>query len=466
MVARLSYRRLARKRKLEVVSREKARPKHIWRVFSLSATMVFMQKKNPRALPVILLAIFLDLVGYGILVPVVPQLFANPDSVYYVLSSSTPLAVGYIFLGFLIATYPITQFFSAPVLGQLSDRHGRRPILTIALVGTAVGFLILSIGIVTHNIFLLFFSRVVDGVSGGAISVAQAAIADLTRPKERAKHFGLIGAAYGTGFIIGPVLGGILSDSTLISWFSITTPFLFAAALSGFNAFLVYRYVGETNSRIVGIPIRFYKGLADIIRAYGLKRLRAVFGTNFFFHVGVTFVATFFSVYLIDRFNMTQIGIGYYIGYAGLWIVIAQAVLVPLLSRYYDEVVLLRWSLVLGSLGIFAFYLPYTIPGLLLAGAFFALANGISMSLLPSLVSRRAPATIQGEIMGINTSVQAFSQIAPPVLAGFLAATIAPAAPVYIAGAAVGAAWLVFIFFVRREKNEDPTSKHYQKTVL
>lgn len=422
--------------------------------------------RNPRAIPIVLLAIFLDLVGYGILVPVVPQLFANPDSLYYVLSPSTPMAVGYILLGFLIATYPMVQFFSAPIMGQYSDRHGRRPVLTIALIATAVGFFILAIGIVTHNIFLLFFSRFIDGAAGGSISVAQAAIADLTKPKERAKHFGLIGAAYGTGFIIGPVLGGILSDPTLISWFSITTPFLFAAALSLANAFLVFRYVGETNKRIQGAAINIYKGLGDIIRAYGMKRLRAVFGTNFFFNAGVTFVATFFSVYLIDRFHMTQLGIGYYIGYAGLWIVIAQAVLVPLLSRYYDEVVLLRWSLVLGSLGIFAFYLPYTIPGLLLTGAFFALANGMSMSLLPSLASRRAPGHIQGEIMGINTSVQAFSQIGPPVLAGFLAATIAPAAPVYIAGAAVGTAWLFFIAFVRREKSEHPASKNYQKTPL
>lgn len=410
-----------------------------------------MQKKS-RSLSIILLAIFLDLVGYGILVPVIPQFFANPDSPYYMLSASTPIAVGYIMLGFLIAAYPLIQFFSAPILGQYSDRHGRRPVLTLALAGTSLAFFIFAIGIYTRSIFLLFFSRAFDGIVGGNISVAQAAIADLTKPKERAKHFGLIGAAYGTGFIIGPVLGGILSDSSLISWFNISTPFIFAAILAAFNAFLVYRYVGETNLFTTSAPIKFYKGIYDIIRAYGMKRLRAIFGTNFFFNAGVTFVATFFSVYLIDRFDMTQLGIGYYIGYVGIWIVVSQAFLVPFLSKYFDEVGILRWSLILGSLGIFAFYLPYHIPGLLLTGAFFALANGISMALLPSLASRRAPANIQGEIMGINTSVQAVAQAVPPILAGFLAAVIAPSAPVYIAGAAVGAAWLVFIAFVRKEK--------------
>lgn len=402
-------------------------------------------------MPVILMAIFLDLVGYGILVPVVPQLFANPDSAYYVLSAATPITVGYIFLGFLIATYPMVQFFSAPILGQYSDRHGRKPILIIALVGTAISFLILSIGIVSKSIFLLFAARALDGICGGCISVAQAAIADLTKPSQRARHFGLIGAAYGTGFIIGPVIGGVLSDPGLVSWFSVTTPFIFAALLSLTNAFLVFRYVTETNQSLATKAIAWYKGVHDIIRAYGMKRLRAVFATNFFFNAGVTFVATFFSVYLIDRFHMSQLGIGYYIGYAGLWIVIAQAVLVPLLSRFYDEVGMLRWSLILGSLGIFSFYLPYTIPGLLLAGAFFALTNGITMTLIPSLASRRAPQHIQGEILGINTSVQAFAHITPPILSGFIAATITPEAPVYIAGAAVGAAWLVFVIFIRKE---------------
>lgn len=412
-----------------------------------------MQKSNPRrAMPVILFAIFLDLVSYGILVPVVPQLFANPASPYYVLSTSTPLSYGYILLGFLIAIFPIIQFFSAPILGQYSDIHGRRRVLTLALGGTAVSFVIFALGIMTKSLSLLFISRAIGGVVGGNISVAQAAIADITKPSERAKHFGLIGAAYGVGFIIGPVLGGILSDSHLVSWFTIATPFWVAAGLSAVNALLVYTLMGETRLSEKESVISWGKAIRDIIHAYGMKRLRSIFITNFFFNAGITFIATFFSVYLIDRFNMTQLGIGYYIGYAGIWIVISQAVFVPLLSRRYEEVTLLRWSLILGTVGIFAFYLPYTIAGLLIAGACFALANGISMALLPSLASRRASANIQGEILGINTSIQALAQVTPPILAGYLAAIIAPAAPVYIAGATVGMAWIIFIAFVRKEK--------------
>lgn len=412
-----------------------------------------MQNRNPRrALPVILLAIFLDLVSYGILVPVVPQLFANPESLYYVLSPGVPLAHGYIYLGFLIAIFPILQFFSAPILGQYSDIHGRRKVLTLTLVGTAVSFVIFALGISMKSIALLFISRAVGGILGGNISVAQAAIADITKPRERAKHFGLIGAAYGAGFIIGPVLGGILSDSSIISWFTLSTPFWVAAIFSAINALLIFTRMGETRAPEENVVISWSKSVYDIIRAYGMKKVRSIFATNFFFQAGITFVATFFSVYLIDRFQMTQIGIGYFIGYAGVWIIISQAVLVPLLSRKFEEVTLLRWSLILGSIAIFSFYLPHTVIGLMIAGACFALANGISMAALPSLASRRAPANIQGEILGINTSIQALAQSVPPILSGYLAATIAPSAPVYIAGGAVGIAWIVFMVFVRREQ--------------
>lgn len=413
-----------------------------------------MPKHNQRgSLTVILLAIFLDLVSYGILVPVVPQLLANPDSLYYVLAPEVPLAHGYIWLGFLIAIFPIIQFFSAPILGQYSDMHGRRRVLALTLFGTAVSFLVFSFGIISKSLTLLFVSRAIGGVLGGNISVAQAAIADLTKPSERAKHFGLIGAAYGAGFIIGPVLGGLLSDPSLVSWFNAATPFWFAATLSALNSLLILGYMGETNKRVRLTAITWTKSISDIIRAYGLRRLRPIFATNFFFNSGITFVATFFSVYLIDRFNMGQIGIGYFIGYAGIWIVLSQAVLLPLLSRRFEEVTLLRWSLILGTAGIFAFYLPHTIAGLLIAGACFALTNGISMAAIPSLASRRAPADVQGEILGINTSVQAMAQAVPPILSGFLAAIIAPSAPVYIAGAAVGVGWIVFMIFVRKESH-------------
>lgn len=405
-----------------------------------------------RTLFAVLLAVFIDLLSYGILVPVVPQLLANPASPYYMLPPGFTVQQGYILLGFLIAALPLILFFATPILGQYSDIYGRRKILTLALAGTAVSFSFFAVGVAMKSLTILFASRVAGGIFGGNISVAQAAIADVTPPRERAKNFGLIGAAYGLGFILGPVIGGILSDGHVAHWFNATTPFWFAAALSAANAFILFKAMKETKPvDDVGHrhKISWSESISHIVRAYNLKSLRGIFAANFLFQAGITFFATFFTVFLIDKFKMDQSAIGYYIGFTGLWIIVAQALVVRFLSKRFDETMILRASLIVGAALIFAYYIPLTLFGLLIVGAGFALVNGVSMAVLPSLVSARAPARSQGEILGINGSIQALAQVSPPILSGFLAAQISPFAPIFISGTVILAAWIVFVLLVR-----------------
>jgi DHA1 family tetracycline resistance protein-like MFS transporter len=151
--------------------------------------------KGRNPLGVVFFTAFVNMVGYGILIPIIPLLLADPTSEFFLLPAGFTVAQGYIILGFLVAIYPLMQFIATPVLGQLSDRHGRRRLLAFSLAGTSVSYFIFAIGIVTKNIPLLFIARAFDGITGGNISVAQAAIADVTHPKDRAKNFGLIGSA-------------------------------------------------------------------------------------------------------------------------------------------------------------------------------------------------------------------------------------------------------------------------------
>jgi predicted MFS family arabinose efflux permease len=208
----------------------------------------------------------------------------------------------------------------------------------------------------------------------------------------------------------------------------------------------------ETRESVKKFTLSWTQSIRHIFHAYGMKRVRAIFVTNFFFQSGLTFFATFFTVFLVSKFHMNQLGIGYYIGYAGIWIIVAQGVLLPYLSEKFEDVWLARFSLIAGSVAIFAYYLPHSLIGLGIVGALFALTNGISMATLPALASRRSPADIQGEILGINTSVQALAQAIPPILAGFLAANISPVAPVYISGGVIAVAWVVFMLFVQKEE--------------
>ena len=407
--------------------------------------------KEKRVLTVVLFAIFLDLLNNGIIVPVVPQLLANPGSPYYMLPASVPIGYAYIMLGLLIGIFPVIQFFSTPILGEYSDHYGRRKLLTLTLMGLGVCFLIFALGIVEKSLTLLFIARIVGGLSCGNIAIAQAAIADITPPAKRAARFGLIGAAYGVGFILGPVVGAVLSDSHILPWFTAATPFWFAAGLYAVSAIAVFFFMGETREPSGLKKINWFSAVKHVARAYGMKRIRPILAVNFLAWGGITLFGTFFTVFLIKSFGLSQIGVGYYIGYAGIWFIIAQAVVLRLLSKRYDEVTILRWFIILAAIGIFSYYIPTSIPGVIVSGALFALPTGVILGALPALASRRAGAHEQGEILGINASVQALSQAFPPILAGFLAARISPSAPIYAAGAVIAVAWVVFMVFVKRE---------------
>src|ERR1700750_1625496 len=181
-------------------------------------------KRSP--LIVIFTTVFIDLVGFGIVIPVLP--FYAEGTIF----NATPRTVGILF-----ASYSVMQLIFAPILGGLSDKYGRRPVLFLSIIGTGIGFLVLGLA---TTLWMLFAGRILDGITGGNISTAQAYIADVTTKEDRAKGMGLIGAAFGLGFIFGPAIGGILSR-----W-GIQVPFLFAAGLCFANATLLYFRLPET----------------------------------------------------------------------------------------------------------------------------------------------------------------------------------------------------------------------------
>src|SRR5213079_554879 len=217
-------------------------------------------KRSP--LLVIFTTVFIALVGFGIVIPVLPY-YAEGNKF-----GATPSQVGLLF-----ASYSVMQLVFAPVLGRLSDRYGRRPVLLISILGTCAGFLILGLA---TTLVMLFIGRIIDGISGGNISTAQAYIADVTTKENRAKGMGLIGAAFGLGFVFGPAIGGILSR-----W-GINIPFLFAGALAFANVILLYFTLPETvtpdhPARVSAASGRGWKQLIEALRQPQLTLVMTIY---------------------------------------------------------------------------------------------------------------------------------------------------------------------------------------------
>ncbi len=403
--------------------------------------------QSKLSLGTIFFTVFLDLVGVGIVLPVTVPLLLNPSTGVLPFEYSESLRT--ILLGFLIAAYPIASFFGGPILGALADKYGRKRLLLLSLVGSLIGYLIFAIGIYQQSIYLLFLSRLIDGFSGGNITIVQAAIADISDDTSKAKNFGLIGLAFGVGFVIGPFLGGKLSDPTLVSWFNYDTPFLFAAFLCLVNIGLVVRNFSETLQKPIHRSINVLTGIYNLKQAFLDARIRALFSAVFFYSLGFSFFTQFFQVYLVKRFDYTQSDIGNYFAYIGLCIAFVQGVVVRWLAVRYKSQQILRYSLPGLSVALFCMLLPEQGWQLYLVSPFIALFQGSSAPNTTSLVSQNAPAGEQGKMLGINQSVLSVGLALPPILAGFFD-SIDVRLPITAASLSVLIGWLLMLRFLKK----------------
>jgi MFS transporter, DHA1 family, tetracycline resistance protein len=361
-------------------------------------------KRSP--LVVIFTTVFIDLLGFGIVIPVLP--FYAEGTKF----NATPRTVG-----FLFASYSVMQLIFAPVLGRLSDKHGRRPVLLISIIGTGIGFLILGFA---TTLWMLFLGRILDGISGGNISTAQAYIADVTTKEERAKGMGLLGAAFGLGFIFGPAIGGILSR-----W-GVAVPFLFAAGLCFANATLLYFTLPETvtpdhparNSAAGG------RGFAQLFASLKQPRLGFVVIIYFFFVVAFSIMTTSFSLYTMFRFGYDAHTNGYLFAYVGLIAVVIQGMLIGKLVTRFGELPLVIAGALFFALSLFA--TPFVGPNaggllaLLIGGGIFSAGNSLATPALNSLASKSVGPAEQGSVMGVIQSAASLARAAGPTLAAIL----------------------------------------------
>ncbi|MEW6723089.1 MAG: MFS transporter [Candidatus Micrarchaeota archaeon] len=404
----------------------------------------------PSMLPV-MFTVFIDLLGFGIAIPVLAPLFLDPNCP--VMPPGADLASRTLTLGLLLAAYPLAQFFGAPIVGGLSDHHGRKKMLMLCLSATMAGYLVFAYGIMSGSLPLLFIGRLVDGFTGGSISVALSAIADISDPKEKSRNFGMVGMAFGLGFIIGPFLGGKLADPSVVGWFSYSTPFLFAAFLALANVLLVAFRFQETLVVRSKTSVDLLMGFRNIRRAASIPGLRTLFAFVFVLTLGFNFFTQFFPVFLIEKFSFTQSAVGDTFAYVGFWVALTQGLLNRKISAILPPEKILRYSVIATSAALALLLVPGEPVALLAVLTLIPISNGLTFPNYTALISNLGGKESQGEILGITQSIQALGMSIPPVIAGYLASADA-GMPVLAASVITFIAWAIFSVFFRRGKEK------------
>jgi DHA1 family tetracycline resistance protein-like MFS transporter len=372
-----------------------------------------------RPLLIIFLTIFVNLIGFGIIIPLLPF--------YAETFGASPIVIGLLF-----AVFSLCQLVAAPVLGDLSDRYGRRPILIFSLLGTVVSFAMLALA---HSVVMLFLARVVDGLSGGNISTARAYVADVTEPKDRARAYGLIGAAFGLGFIMGPALSGLLAQV------SYTAPIWAAAGLTFVAAAMAWFWLPETVHRAhagVGNPLSY---LPELLERTPIRRVLTV---DFIYWFAFSIFQTTFALFAARRFDFNASRTGYFMAAFGvLGAVIQGGFIRPIVKRTGDKTMFIAGAL-FSIAGLAAAATAHSVTLFAISLVPLAFGMGFGHPTVSSLVSRAGRGDEQGRVQGAASAVESLGRTLGPVWGNASLQRYGEAAPFYS-----GAAFLVLaVLFV------------------
>ncbi len=365
----------------------------------------------------VFLVVFVDLLSFSLILPLMPYIAAN-----YGLNS--------FFVGLLLATYPIGQVFGTPILGRLSDRFGRKPILLLSVAGTFLA--LISLGLIllynpSGSIVLIFATRLFDGLTGGNITVAQSYISDVTTPENRAKGLGMIGAAFGLGFIFGPAIGGFTSQ-----W-GYQVPALLAAGLSFTNLILITLILPESLSAETRSKLRHSDKTKFSLKILKEALSKPIAGPLLHSRVYYSFAhgvfQTIFALYAQKRLNLDASQTGLVLGYVGILVVLVQVGAIGKLTKKYTENQLMKSS---SFILVISYLLWALVPNLILLMIVLipiAAGSGILNTVLRSALTKSVAKEEIGGILGLSSSLESMTSIITPILGGFLMASLGTWAP-------------------------------------
>ncbi|RAU92371.1 MFS transporter [Paenibacillus sp. YN15] len=390
-----------------------------------------MLKLDKKAFIFGLMSVFLCGLGFSIIAPVVPFLvqpyISNPGDQAIVVT-------------LLTSVYAICVFFAAPGLGALSDRYGRRPLLLVCLLGSAIGYFVFGIG---GALWVLFAGRIIEGITGGSISTVFAYFADITPKEQRTKYFGWVSAVAGAGAAIGPALGGLLAK------FGYSVPMYFGAIITLVNFIYGILYMPESlakNNRLNKITLVRLNPFTQLINVLSIKNLKRLLVSAFLLWIPNGSLQAVFSQFTIDTFNWKPAVIGLMFSIMGIQDIISQGFIMPkLLKKRSDAQIailgmaseMIGYSLIAAS-ALFSFY-PFFIIGMFI----FGFGDSIFGPSFNGMVSKSADSSEQGRIQGGSQSIQSLARIIGPIIGGQIYVTLGHAAPAIMGVFLIAAAILV-----------------------
>ena len=377
-------------------------------------------KTKQAAIIFIFMTVLIDIIGIGLIIPVMPNLIQE--------LTGFDNSASALFGGLLAATYATMQFFFAPILGGLSDAHGRRPLLLASLFGLGLDYIVI---IFAPTLRWLFVARIISGLFGSSVTVANAYIADISEPEDRAKNFGMIGAAFGLGFVIGPTIGGLLGE------LGTRVPFMFAAGLSLLNWLYGFFVVPESLALENRRPFTWKRAnpFGTLKNVLSHKTILGLILCLFFIYVAANATHSNWSFFTKEKFDWSPLDIGLSLGFVGIMISIVQGGIIgPFVKKFgeiratyagllFNALGLLMMGLVTQSWMVYAVIVPYAFGGL----------AGPS---LQSIMSGQIPKNAQGELQGALTNVMMLTAIVgPPLMTGIFRFYTNPNNEIYFSGA-------------------------------
>ncbi|MBC2129964.1 MFS transporter [Listeria innocua] len=380
----------------------------------MSSTKSFI---NTKTLLFGLISVFLCGMGFSIIMPVVPFLVAP-----YVSNSSEQALM----VTLLTSVYALCVFFAAPGLGALSDRFGRRPVLLICFIGSAIGYFVFGLG---GALWVLFLGRIIEGITGGSISTLFAFFADITPEEQRTKYFGWVSAAAGAGAALGPAFGGVIAH------FGYAMPFFFGTAITFINLVFGYFYMPETlkeENRLKRIPLIRLNPFSQLLNILTIKHLGRLLIAAFLIWIPNGSLQAVMSQFAIDNFSWKPALIGLMFSIMGVQDILSQAFVMPkLLLRLSDkQIAILGMIAEIVGYALIAASSIFILPQLLVIGMFvFGFGDSIFGPAFNGMVSKSASASEQGRIQGGSQAIQSLARIIGPIIGGQIYITLGHAAP-------------------------------------